>query len=678
MPNHNRIAGGYMGKILEIDLKTQEYKSVEMDSELASKFFGGRGLGAAYLCRHFNKLESDKKYTNAFRDVDPLSENNVIIISSSPTTGTKMPTSGRIHMNYKSPLTGGYGSTNIGGRWSVNLKQTAYDVLIITGKSKNPVYIIISSSGVEFIEAGKTKELDSIETRAWLKEKYSKKIQVLSIGDGGKNLCNFSAVMGDTGKAFGRGGGGAVWGAKNLYAIGIIADPNIKIDVHDIAALDPKNKDGAIYPVRMKLDLGKFTKKEDMFGILASMGSLGILGMVNNYNQLIHNNMQDTNHTIEDIAHINGEALRYHFQNAKAGQKRIKVKKSACFNCPIVCKRDTSLLDENNNIIEKGEGPEFESTTLMGANLSIYNLVTITEANYLANHYGLDTISLGATIAAFFELNTIIRSKKGVLEPLEEKFLDDIKDFVEKYGEPGFGRGDHLTPLVNLIGRSEGIGKYLKLGSYEFCKRYGYERLSMTVKKLELPAYDPRTSFSQALCYEMNNRGGCHLQGGYTAPHAYCAGYAEWPADRVEGTPLISKNATLNNTSLDIIGACAYGSFSLGLDEYAEMVNAVTGLDYSSGSLKEIAVRTVTVERMFNYLCGLTSDDDWLPERFYTTKIKTRDGEIFCNKEDFHKMHKEYYRSFGWDDDGVPTKETLENLKISEIIPAFNKREIKK
>ncbi len=674
MTTKKKLSCGYMGKVLEIDLSKKEYKYIDLDIELAEKFFGGRGLGVAYLCKYFVKLEEKGKYNNAFQEVEPFSDDNVIVISTSPTTGTKMPTSGRFHMNYKSPLTDAYGSTNAGGRWSVDLKRTGNDMVIITGKSENPVYLMISSNGVEFLDAVKTKKLDAIETRTYLKNEYSKKVQVLTIGDGGKNLSKFAAVMSDSGKALGRGGGGAVWGSKNLYAIAVNPDSNIKVKIHDTDAFDPKNKEGAMYPVKMKMDLGKFTKKEDMFGILASMGSLGVLGMVNNYNQLIHDNMQNTNHNIEDISKINGEALRYHFENAKPGKKRLKVKKSACYNCPIICKRETTILDENNNVIERGEGPEFESATLMGANLSIYNLVTITEANYLANHYGLDTISLGATIASFFELYTIIKNKKEKLNSLEQLFLEDINKFIEEYGEPEFGKEELLLPIIHLIGKSEGIGKLLAEGSYRFCKKYGYERLSMSIKKLEMPAYDPRTSFSQALCYEMNNRGGCHLEGGYTAPHAYCAGYSEWPPHRVEGTPLISKQATLNNTSLDIIGACAYGSFSLGLDEYAGMVNAVTGFDYNSGNLKKFAVRTVTMERLFNRLCGLTSNDDWLPDRFYTEKIKTKDMEIVCDKDEFQKMHIGYYNSFGWDNDGIPTDETLEKLDIASIIPEVSKR----
>jgi len=662
-----KLPSGYMGKILLVDLTNEKYEIKDIDPKLTKLFFGGRGLGVAYLFKHFLKLKQTGKYKNAFKEVDAFSEDNVIVISTSPTTGTKMPTSGRFHMNYKSPLTDAYGSANAGGRWSVDFKRNGFDAMIITGKASKPVYLVISNSKVEFVDASSFSNLDAIDMRAKIKEKYSKKAQVLTIGRGGRNLVRFASVMSDTGKALGRGGGGAVWGSKNLFAIAALQNPDIKVEGAHADKFNIKDESGAMYHVKMKLDLGKFTKKENLFGILPSMGSLGILGMVNNYDQLIHNNMKDTNHRIEDVNKIDGEALRNHARNAKPNENKIEVKKSACFNCPIVCKRETTLIDGNGTIIEKGEGPEFESTTLLGANLSIYNLVIILQANNLANHYGLDTISLGATIASFFELYEFI-SKKLNPSSAEQMILDDVKEFITEYGEPGFGKENLLLPLVHLIGQAKGIGKHLANGSYRFCERYGHPEFSMSVKKLEMPAYDPRTSFSQALCYEMNNRGGCHLEGGYTAPHAYCAGYSEWAGNRVEGTPLISKNATFKNTTLDIIGACAYGSFSLGLDEYAGLVNAVTGLEYNSGSLKEIARRTVTLERLFNSLCGLSDKDDWLPDRFYDEAIQTKIGSAICNREVFHKMHKEYFNSIGWDNNGKPKEKTLKDLELDDFV----------
>jgi aldehyde:ferredoxin oxidoreductase len=668
--NH-KLPKGYMNNILYVDLSEKSYHSEPLDPEIAQLFFGGRGLGICFLFEHFKKLQQVDKYENAFAEVHPLSADNVIVLATSPATGTRMPTSGRIHMNFKSPLTGALGSTNAGGRWAVEFKKSGYDVLVVTGKSPQPVYLVISNAGVEFFDAGPLKSLSSIETRAAIKEKHSKKTHVLAIGAGGKNLSYFACVLSDRGKALGRGGGGAVFGSKNLCAMAVLPGRETPIDVVDEKNLRVKNKSGAAYQARLKLDMGKFTKKEEHFGILSSMGSLGILGMVDNFGQLVHNNMRDTDHHPDDIEKISGEALRNHAQNAKPGETRIEVKRGTCYNCPITCKRETRLIDGKGNLVEAGEGPEFESTALLGANLSIYDLAVITRANYLANHYGLDTISLGATIAAFFDLYDVVTEKAGKLDPLEEKFLEETETFILEYGTPGFGKPDLLIPLIHLIGKAEGIGKHLAKGSYRLCERYGHPELSMSVKKLELPAYDPRSSFSQALCYEMNNRGGCHLEGGYTAPHAYCAGYAEWPANRIEGTPLIAKNATLKNTTLDVICACAYGSFSLNLDEYAALISAVTGAEYNSGTLKTLATRVITLERVFNRLCGLTHDDDWLPDRFYAEAIRAKGSPAMCRREDFQKMHREYYESLGWDARGRPTEETLRELELSEKVSGF-------
>ena len=664
----NSLPKGYMNKVLYVDLNRQSYHTEPIHPKTAELFFGGRGFGIFYLFEHFKKLQQDGDYRNAFAEVDPLSADNAVVIATSPATGTKMPTSGRFHMNYKSPITGALGSTNAGGRWAVEFKKSGYDLLVVTGKSPGPVYLVITNDGVEFADAGPYEDLSSIETRSAIKEKHSKRAQVLTIGAGGKNLSYFASVLSDRGKALGRGGGGAVFGSKNLYAIAVLPGREMHIEVASESDFKLKNKSGAAYQARMKLSMGKFTKQEEHFGILSSMGSLGVLGMVENYGQLIHNNMRDTEHNPADISRINGEALRNHASTARPGETRIEVKRGTCFNCPITCKRETRLIDGEGNLIEPGEGPEFESATLLGANLSIYDLTVIIRANNLANHYGLDTISLGATIAAFFDLYDVVVKKADKLQPLEEKFLEDTRDFVSEYGKPGFGKPELLIPLVDLIGKGEGIGRHLARGSYRFCDRYGHKELSMSVKKLELPAYDPRASFSQALCYEMNNRGGCHLEGGYTAPHAYCAGYAEWPADRIEGTALISKNATLKNTTLDVICACAYGSFSLNLDEYAALVGAVTGLEYNSGILKTIASRVVTLEKMFNMLCGLTQDADWLPDRFYTESIQVNGSPAVCPREDFQKMHHEYYDSLGWDSNGRPREETLRELELDEVV----------
>lgn len=657
-----------MAKILTIDLTQKDFRQDPLKPGLIDRLFGGRGLGIALLIEHLINLEKQGKYQNAFKEVDPLSADNILIFSTSPMTGTGMPASGRIHVNFKSPLTDGIGSSNSGGFWAVSFKKTGHDALIIRGKSPKPIYLKISSSSVEFLEATELSNLNVEEITDRLLKEAPKGSRCMSIGEGGRKLSKIAAIMNDRGRAMGRGGGGAVMGSKNLFAIVVCPDKSKTINVASLQSLRFSYEEGAGFKAKMKLDVGKMTRREQNYGILPSMGTLGLLGMVDAFDELVHNNLQDTKHHPANIAKITGEALRNHPKIAAPGESHIEVKKGACHNCPMACTRVTKIRDRQGKIVDQGEGPEFETVALLGANLSIYDLVVITEANYWANRYGLDTISLGGTIAAFCELYRMIKTKAGKKTLEEKTFMEDVQEFVVEFGEPLFGRKEILLPLVHAIGKAEGIGRALAAGSYRFCQRYGHAELSMSVKKLEIPAYDPRAAFLQGLAYEMSNRGACHLQNGYSAIRAYCAGYAEWPGDRIEGSAVVAKNAALSNTVMDIIGACTFASISLGLDEFAALINAVTGLSLNAGQLQQIAWRTLTLERIFNILAGFTSQDDWLPDRFYNNTIEVEAHSVHCHRKAFEKMHQEYYKAMGWNQEGVPQKNTLIKLDIFDLL----------
>jgi len=656
-----------MGRMLEIDLGKKQFCYFDTEPDLALRFFGGRGIGAALLLRHFEELHTKGDYKDSFTEVEGLSPDNVIIIATSPATGTRMPASGRFHMNFKSPLTDGLGSSDSGGFWGVQMKLAGVDALKIVGKAESPTYLVLDKEGVTFHDGATLEGLSTEKTTELLLQDLPKGSRVLAIGEAGKQLVRYAAVINERGRALGRSGGGAVWGSKNLHAIAVVPDPSIKIETADSNMLDIKNRESAAFKAKMMLEVGKLTRKESHYGILSSLGSLGLLGMIDYHGQLPRNNMQDTAHGKDNIAKINGEALRNHKDIASPGEPTIEVKKGTCFNCPVACKRDTTVLDGKGKYVDSGEGPEFETVTLMGANLSIYDLPLISRANYMANRFGMDTISLGSTIASFFELYLYCRDKKDLNEQ-EQSFMDAVQPFVEEVGEPVFGNSEVLLPLIDMIGTRRGIGFYLGEGSYRFCSRYGHPEFSMTVKKQELPAYDPRISFSQALSYEMSNRGGCHLEGGYVAAQAFAGGYGEWPGERTEGTPLILKNATLRNTVYDVIGSCAYTSFSIGLDDYAKLLNAVTGLNMNAGELQKLGQRIFTLERLFNVRCGKGPQDDWLPRRFFTEPLTVEGRKRVCDEEAFRRMHAEYYDAMGWDKEGVPTEEVLHKLKLSDFI----------
>jgi len=190
----------------------------------------------------------------------------------------------------------------------------------------------------------------------------------------------------------------------------------------------------------------------------------------------------------------------------------------------------------------------------------------------------------------------------------------------------------------------------------------------MVVKGMEIPAYDPRVTWTQAMSYMITARGGCHLQGGYSAPIAFCAGYGEFPGIKSEGAALIARNFAYQNTAYDVLGVCAFAGFSVTLDEYANMLNDVTGLDLKTSDLETVSRRVLTLERLFNLLCGFTIDDDWLPERFYQDPIAVEEGMVVCPADEFRAMRAEYYESLGWDERGVPRAATIRELELDTII----------
>jgi aldehyde:ferredoxin oxidoreductase len=319
---------------------------------------------------------------------------------------------------------------------------------------------------------------------------------------------------------------------------------------------------------------------------------------------------------------------------------------------------------------------------MFGANLAVYDLEPITEANYLCNRLGLDTIAAGGTIAALMEIYGIARAKRPEsLTEGERALMADAAAFSQACGEdapagpgggrfaPAFGNAAALVPLVRAMGRGQGaLGRSLASGSRRLAERYGHPEAAMAVKGMEIPAYDPRVTWTQAMSYMTAARGGCHLQGGYSAPIAFCAGYGEFPGIKSEGAALVARNFAYQNTAYDVLGVCAFAGFSITLDEYANMLNDVTGLEMKASDLETVSRRVLTLERLFNLLCGFTAGDDWLPERFYREPIAVEEGTVVCPEGEFRAMRAEYYESLGWDERGVPRAAAVHELGLDSML----------
>jgi aldehyde:ferredoxin oxidoreductase len=596
---------GYNGKILRIDLKTGSYKVERLDLEMAKKFIGGRGLGTKIMMD-----EVDPK-------VDALSPENKLLVVTGPMTGTPVATGGRYMVVTKSPLSGTIASSNSGGKWGAELKFAGYDVIIFENRAENPVYVNIEDDKVEILPADELWGTVVSKTTKMLEEKHAKGCKVMAIGPGGENLSKIAAIMNDEDRAAGRSGVGAVMGSKNLKAVVVKGSKKMMVPDRD------KLKDFR------KAQLAKI-KENGLTGEgLPAYGTAILVNVMNELGSFPTDNFQKAQ--FDEADEISGETL---------AEKHL-IKNTACFGCPIGCGRFVNMGDK------KVGGPEYETIWAFGSDCGISNMDAIIEANYWCNEMGIDTISAGATIAAAIELK-----EKGFIK---EEDLDGLK--LE------FGNGTDIVEWVKRMGYRQGLGDKMADGSYRLSDGFGVADFSMTVKKLELPAYDPRGTQGQGLAYATSNRGGCHVRGYLIAPEV--AGIPE-QLDRfsIEDKEKWAKIFQDLTASIDSLGVCLFTSFALGADDYAGMYNIICGSNLTGDDILEIGDRIWNLERMFNLEAGISPAEDTLPKRLLKEPIPEGPSEGWVNK--LPEMLPKYYKVRGWDKNGIPTKDKLESLGLGE------------
>ncbi|HCX65405.1 MAG TPA: aldehyde ferredoxin oxidoreductase [Eubacteriaceae bacterium] len=595
---------GYNGKILRVNLTQRKCSDEVLDEELAKKFLGGRGLGTKLLMDEIDPA------------IDAFSEENKVIFATGPLTGTNTPTGGRYMVITKSPLTGTVASSNSGGFWGAEFKFTGYDAIILEGKADKPVYINITDEGVEIKDADFIwgKRLD--ETTTLLEDIHGKKARVAAIGPAGLKMSKIAAVMNERGRAAGRSGVGAVMGSKNLKAI-VVRGSN-KVEIAD--------KD------QLKEVFSRCMTKIKENGVtgegLPAYGTAVLVNIINENGVFPTNNFQES--VFDDAEEISGETL---------AEKYLQ-KKDPCYRCPIGCGRYCAVDD-----IE-GQGPEYETIWAFGGDCGVSNLGDVIKANYWCNEYGIDTISAGATIAAAMELY-----QKGY-----------IKEEELQGGPPlEWGNSEAVVEWTKKMGAVEGFGAKLAEGSYRLCESYGVPELSMSVKKQELPAYDPRGIQGQGVQYATSNRGGCHVRGYMISPEIL--GLPE-KLDRftLDGKAEWAKLFQDFTAAIDSVGLCLFTSFAMGADDYADMYNAVCGTNLTGNDFVQAGERIWNIEKLFNLKSGVGSDQDTLPKRLLKEPIVDGPSKDWLTKLDV--LLPQYYSARGWGADGIPTVEKLKELGV--------------
>ena len=592
---------GFIGKLIRVNLSRNKINIERVPRHLQKRFLGGRGLASWYIYQEVNQT------------VKPLSQNNKIYFFTGPLTGTMFPGSARCCITTKSPLTEIYLCSIVGGPLGLELKRAGYDGLIIEGTSKEPVYIQIIDESITIEDARDYKGMTTTETLRSLQKDVDKKLKVACIGPAGENLVKYASIISHN-RAAGRGGAGAVMGAKKLKAIAIYGSKSLTV----------ANPDGL---KSLCLEICKKSKQDPSLLGNAKYGTPSILPVINEVGILptknfIKSSWCATTHLFEEL-------------------EKCTIKNTGCPYCPVACGKLRSVKRDGVEIVT--EGPEYETLYSLGSCCLNSDLGSIIEADKMCDEYGLDTISTGVSIAFAMECYD-----RGILTDKETGGL-----------KLEWGNGETILELIKKIAFREGIGNLLAEGTRKASKVIGKgsERFAMHVKGLELGGYDPRGAKGEGLSFATCERGGCHHSGGY-AISAEIFGAVDRFTEKGKGK--LVKDLRVKEIIFDSAMACVLYSPILTLDTLANAINLAVGSSMDKDTLMKIGERIITVERLFNVREGNSRKDDTLPARLLKEPVS--EGPCKGHTVNLDPMLDEFYRTCGWSMDGKPIKQLKELL----------------
>lgn len=614
---------GWTGKILRVNLTNGTIESEALNMEWADKYLGQRGLASKYLVE-----EVDPR-------CDPLGPDNKIIFATGPLTGTFAATGGRYSVITKGPLTGAIACSNSGGYWGAELKFAGWDMIILEGRSPEPVYLTVFDDEVRLRDASPVWGRSVWDTDAWIKSHHQDPmIHVAAIGVAGENRVLYACIVNDLHRAAGRSGVGAALGAKNVKAIAVRGSQGVKV------------KDFKTFMAATQA--GKKTLKENAVTGqgLPAFGTQVLMNVINEAGALPTRNAREVQ--FEGANDISAEAMAR--PRKSDGEPNLRTNQ-ACFGCTIACGRISKIDEKHFTVQNKPEywgasgGLEYEAAWALGAATGVDDLEALTYTNFICNEQGLDPISFGATVGAAMELYEAGVIDAGTTGGLELRF----------------GSAEALTRAVELTGKAEGFGRELGLGSARLTAKYGKPDLSMTVKSQEFPAYDPRGIQGMGLTYATSNRGACHLRS-YTVASEILGIPEKTDPLVTDGKPGLVKAFQDATAAVDSSGLCVFTTFAWTLEDIAPQIDAACAGHWTSEKLLEVGERIWNMERVFNNSAGFTAADDKLPPRLLNEAAKTGPAKGLVNG--LAKMLPEYYRLRGWTAEGVPTNETLERLAL--------------
>jgi aldehyde:ferredoxin oxidoreductase len=621
-----------MGKVLHVDLTSGKMEVEQPPESFYRTYMGGSGLAMHYLLRMIPPK------------VEPLSPENVLVLSVGVLTGAPISGLSRVMANAKSPLTGAIGDAQGGGFWPAEFKFTGFDAIVVMGKASRPVYLWVHDGQAELRDASHLWGHVTGEVEATLRDELGdKRIQVLQIGPSGEKLARFACIINMSTRACGRTGMGAVMGSKNLKAVAVRghASPELhdKAKVHELAAWGRDNLESSgVWGTALHGTAGGVGGLQDIGALPTRNWSSGVFG---GWKALCGQTMTDT----------------------------ILKDRETCYGCVVRCKRVVQA-KEPFEVDPLYGGPEYETVAAMGSYCGVDDLVAVSKANEICNKYGLDTISCGGVVA--FAMDCY---ERGILTAKDTGGID-----------LRFGNAQAMVQMVQMIAKRKGLGDILAEGSLRAARKIGHgaEDLTVQCKGQEYPAHVPQAKRSLALIYAVNPFGADHMSSEHDPSYT-----------PTTDKPTLDKLAALGLTSpqdkwdlslekvrfalttqyvyslLDCAGTCQFvwgPTWQLyNLDQLVELVHAVTGWRTSVYELLLVGQRRLNMMRAFNAREGIRSANEVLPKKGLMPLAGGATDGVAVSEAEFLAARKLYYRMAGWDEEGIPTPGKLAELNLEWV-----------
>jgi aldehyde:ferredoxin oxidoreductase len=619
------MSGGYWGKALRVNLSTGALSIEVLDEAFLRRYIGGWGFVAYTLLKELAP------------GIDPLGPENKLIFTTGPITGQPIAGGGRNMVGAKSPLTGGFAGSEVGGFFCGELKRAGWDTIILEGTSPRPVYLWIKDDQVELRDAAHLWGMETADAQDRIREELGDRfVRVAQIGPAGENLVRYACVMHDVNRAAGRTGLGAVMGSKRLKAIAVRGSQK------------PPVADAETMGVLAKWFRENY--KNTGSAVFSTLGTMRMVRVNNNAGGLPTRNFAE------------GVCDTFEKFTAEAQTQTHLAGRDTCFACPVRCKWVVESADPEYPVDKKYGGPEYETVGSFGPCCGIDDLRALNRANQLCNAYGLDTIGCGVTIAWAME-----SFEKGLLTTTDTDGL-----------ELRFGNAAAMLTMIERIARREGLGSLLAEGTRRAAQHLGGGSLAWAVqiKGQEVAMHDPRVKYGHGLGIAVSPTGADHMHSVHDSGYQTVGGIAELePLGVLEPLPAsdlstakvrMVRYAMIWRVLNNLTGICMFHSWTP--QQKAEMMAACTGWDTSVLELWLAAERAYDMARAFNAREGFGPQDDLLPPRLMEALPRGPVAGRVPTQQQFVTARNKLYELMGWDLlTAAPTRAKLEDLGVAWV-----------